>query len=149
MARSDYVFVIDADNVLYPQALSRLHAAAIERDYDTVYSQLEIFGDHHHVGQADVWSRRRFRRGNYVDAMALIRRRSFTQVGGYSHIEGGWEDFDFWCKFIEAGMTGLFIPEILCRYRVHGTSMLRTSTDVAAERLRVELMVRHPWLELR
>ena len=148
-ARTDYVFVLDADNMLYPRALERLAQAAIAEQYDAAYSQLELFGDQNGLGQADVWSRRRFRRGNYVDAMALIRARSWRQVEGYTHIEGGWEDFDLWCKFIEAGMTGLFVPEILCRYRVHSTSMLHTETSEATDQVKVELTLRHPWLHLR
>lgn len=148
LARTDYVFVMDADNRLYPRAIARLQEAARERTYDAAYSQIENFGDQTGLGQADVWSRRRFQRGNYVDAMALVRTRSFRQVGQYSHIEGGWEDYDFWCKFIEAGMTAIFVPEILCRYRVHAASMLRQETDTNAERLKVELTVRHPWLRM-
>lgn len=145
-ARTDYVFVLDADNIIYPRALERLHAAAAERSYDVAYSQLQLFGDQQDLGQAQVWSRRRFQRGNYVDAMALVKVSSWREVGGYSHIEGGWEDFDLWCKFIEADMTGLYVPEILCRYRVHGGSMLRTDTAAATEALKVELTIRHPWL---
>lgn len=148
-ARTDHVFVLDADNLIYPRALDVLHGAARDEDRDAAYSQLELFGDQQGVGQADVWSRRRFQRGNYVDAMALIRVRSWSQVGGYTHIEGGWEDFDLWCKFVEAGMTGLYVPEILCRYRVHGTSMLRSDTQAATEALKVQLTYRHPWLTFR
>jgi glycosyltransferase involved in cell wall biosynthesis len=145
-ARTEHVFVLDADNMIYPRALARLHEAARDAGADAAYSQLELFGDQQQIGQADVWSRRRFQRGNYVDAMALIRSRSWREVGGYSHIEGGWEDFDLWCKFIEAGMVGLYVPEILCRYRVHGSSMLRTDTVTATDALKVELSARHPWL---
>lgn len=147
-ARTEYVFVLDADNLIYPRAIEVLHRAAFDGDRDASYTQLELFGDQNGVGQADVWSRRRFQRGNYVDAMALIRVRSWQQVGGYTHIEGGWEDFDLWCKFVEAGMRGLYVPQILCRYRVHGTSMLRTDTKVASAALKVQLTYRHPWLDL-
>lgn len=147
-ARTSHVFVLDADNLIYPRAIEVLHRAAAEGDRDAAYTQLELFGDQVGIGQADVWSRRRFQRGNYVDAMALIRVRSWEQVGGYTHIEGGWEDFDLWCKFLECGMTGLYVPEILCRYRVHGTSMLRTDTRDATEALKVQLTYRHPWLKL-
>ncbi len=147
-ARTEHVFVLDADNLVYPRAVEVLYRAAIEGDWDAAYTQLEVFGDQNGIGQADVWSRRRFQRGNYVDAMALIRARSWRQVGGYTHIEGGWEDFDLWCKFVEAGMTGLYIPQILCRYRVHGASMLRTDTHLVTDAVKRQLSYRHPWLNL-
>jgi hypothetical protein len=63
---------------------------------------------------------------------------------------GGWEDYDFWCKCVEAGIEGLFVPEILCRYRHHGESMLAQETDAGrnARRVRREMEARHRWLEL-
>jgi hypothetical protein len=62
----------------------------------------------------------------------------------------GWEDFDFWCKCAKLGIRGHMVPEILARYRVHDSSMLRTETDQPAEnrRLRMYMMERHPWLSL-
>jgi glycosyltransferase involved in cell wall biosynthesis len=148
-ARTDPVFVIDADNQIYPRALGRLFGAIEHREFDAAYTQIELFGDQSGLGYADIWSKGFFRPGNYVDAMALISRRSWRQVGGYTHIEGGWEDFDFWCKFVDRGMRALYVPEILCRYRVHGSSMLRTDTVAATAKLKIELTMRHPWLHLR
>ncbi|BAN23944.1 glycosyltransferase family 2 protein [Caballeronia insecticola] len=147
-SRTDPVFVIDADNQIYPRAISRLFEFIEFREFDAAFTQLEFFGNERRLGYADFWDKERFRRGNYVDAMALISRRSWEQVGGYSHIEGGWEDFDFWCKFIDAGMKAAYVPEVLSRYRVHGTSMLRTDTAASTARLKVELTMRHPWLRL-
>ncbi len=148
MARTAFVFVLDADNELYPRALERLYDAVITVPASAAYSQIELFGEQKGIGQADVWSRDRMRFGNYVDAMALISVQAWQQVGGYTHVEGGWEDFDFWCKMIEAGITALFIPDILCRYRVHSRSMLRTFTDLATTQLKLEMILRHPWLEM-
>ena len=147
-ARTDYVFVLDADNTLYPRAIERLWSAASAVEADVAYSQLEFHGDQAGVGYADIWNSRRIRFGNYVDAMALVSRACWRDVGSYSHLEGGWEDFDFWCKLMELGAFALFVPEILCRYRVHATSMLRTYTAASSERLKVEMTIRHPWLEL-
>ena len=147
-ARTEFVFVLDADNQIYPKALATLHAAAKRASASVCYSQLEIHGMAAGIGQADLWSRARMRFGNYVDAMALISKRAWADVAGYSHIESGWEDFDFWCKLIEIGEPALFVPEILCRYRHHGNSMLRTDTDLEMEAVKMELTLRHPWLRL-
>src|SRR5664279_6081068 len=40
----------------------------------------------------------------------------------------GWEDYDLWCSLIDHGLKGCHVPQILCRYRVHGKSMMRTVT---------------------
>ena len=56
------------------------------------------------------------------DAMALVRRSAWDAVGGYTHIQGGWEDYDFWCKLLTRAITGcnaprfwLFIAAMLSR----------------------------------
>jgi GT2 family glycosyltransferase len=111
------------------------------------YSQLELFGDRAGVGIADVWEPEKFGQGNYIDAMALVTKSAWADVGGYSYMDvSGWEDFDFWCKFVRAGLRCVYVPEMLCRYRIHGKSMMRTETMPRLERLRQEMVLRHPWV---
>ena len=148
-ARADPVFVLDADNLIYPRAIARLLEAMEDTGAGVAYSQLEWFGAERRLGQADVWDRALFEPANYVDAMALVSRAAWARVGGYAQLDIGWEDFDLWCRFIEVGIQGVFVPEILCRYRVHGESMLRTETDPRTLRIAQRLMVRHPWLRLQ
>lgn len=147
-AKADRVFVIDADNEIYPRCLKRLSEAMDDSGNEATYSQLEFFGDQRQLGYADVWMPESFEEGNYVDAMALVSRQAWHDVGGYTHIEGGWEDYDFWCKFVEHGFAGGFVPEILGRYRVHGTSMLRSETASRYASINIEMSIRHPWLRL-
>ena len=147
-ARSGLVFVLDADNLLYPRAIARLFAAMAEEAFDAAYSQLEFFGAEQRLGYADIWRRENFLYENYVDAMALVSRRAWQSVGGYTPIDGGWEDYDFWCKFIDHGLTAAFVPEALCRYRVHEHSMLRTEHRGRRQSLAVQLTLRHPWLRV-
>ena len=54
------------------------------------------------------WQRQRLAFENHVDAMALVRRSAWESVGGYTHIEGGWEDYDFWCKLVEKLVSLVF-----------------------------------------
>lgn len=143
------IFVMDADNRIFPTAISKLNALLQASGMAAAYSQLVFFGDEKKIGIADIWSRERFASGNYVDAMSLVRRDAWEKVGGYTHIEGGWEDFDFWCKLIDADLEAIFLPEIVCCYRVHGNSMLRTETREKFDRVLNVLNIRHPWLELR
>lgn len=147
-ALGSHVFVIDADNALYPRAISRLHQAIATSGAAAAYTQLELFGNKHTVGAADVWQPQWLRHGNYIDAMALVSRSAWQDVGGYTHLDGGWEDYDFWCKFVEQGYVAAFVPEMLCRYRVHGTSMLRTETARSYDALFIEMTLRHPWMKL-
>jgi glycosyltransferase involved in cell wall biosynthesis len=148
-ALGDSVFVIDADNTIYPRAIARLYEVLRNSGVGAAYSQLEFFGSERRLGHADVWSPEGLKYGNYIDAMALVSKSAWRRVGGYSHIEGGLEDYDFWCKFVEHNIEAAYVPEILCSYRVHPTSMLRTETEAVYRELFIQLSSRHPWLELR
>lgn len=143
-ACGDFVFVLDADNEIYPRAIAELYRIVREGPYAAAYSQLEMFGLRCQLGHADIFDRRVLQTGNYIDVMALIAKSAWQRVGGFSHLELGWEDYDFWLKFAEAGFSAAFLPEILCRYRVHGAS--RTDTDAlpSHEMLRQVMAIRHP-----
>lgn len=143
-----YLFMLDADNRLRPPALSRLLAALQYSDAAFAYSQLRWFGDEEGIGLADVWEPARLAIDNYIDAMALIRRDALLTAGGYAALADshGWEDYDLWCRFAELRLEGVFLPELLCDYRVHGASMLRTRTNIHYEALMAEMRLRHPVL---
>jgi glycosyltransferase involved in cell wall biosynthesis len=143
-----YLFMLDADNRLRPPALSRLLDALHCSSADFAYSQLRMFGDEEGIGLADIWQPSRLAAGNYIDAMALIRREALLAAGGYAVLadDHGWEDYDLWCRFVEQGFAGVFLPELLCDYRVHAASMLRSRTNKHQEALMAEMRLRHPGL---
>ncbi|MBV8494713.1 MAG: glycosyltransferase family 2 protein [Alphaproteobacteria bacterium] len=143
-----YLFMLDADNRLRPPALSRLLAALQCSGAAFGYSQLRWFGEEDGIGVADVWDPARLSTGNYIDAMALIRRDALLAAGGYATLadDHGWEDYDLWCRFAELGFDGVFLPELLCEYRVHGASMLRSRTNDHFDALMAEMRLRHPAL---
>ena len=147
LAASPYVMVLDADNLLYPRCIERLLCSLDASPYAFAYSILERFGEHRGLLGTSSWDPEHLKLENYVDAMALVRKVTWEQLGGYERMRtGGWEDYDFWCRCVEAGLDGLFVPEILARYRVHGVSMLATETNRIenARRVRAEMCERHP-----
>ena len=153
---SEWAFVLDADNLLFPDAVSACLAQArlAGPGAAVVHPLIEVIGDGHHghdgrslIGRLS-WQRSAFLHGNVIDAMAFVRRSGWQAVGGYTHIEGGWEDFDFWCKLIEADFYGVLCPRVLARYHTHSNSMTATSTARNWRPLSRCLQQRHPWLEL-
>jgi glycosyltransferase involved in cell wall biosynthesis len=151
LSQTPYVFVLDADNLIYPRCLATCTAAAQLVDADAAYTLLEEFGEAEGVKGTDLWNPAALRRENYIDAMALVRRTAWEWVGGYRHMPAsGWEDYDFWLKFAEAGFKVVRVPEILCRYRVRASSMLRTTTNKpdVADLLHADLRAHHPFVEL-
>lgn len=142
---SDFVFVLDADNEIYPRAIREMYEVAKDGVFDVVYSQLEFFGTESHLGYADIYDPNLLRTGNYIDVMSLISKRAWQEVGGFSHIELGWEDYDFWLKLQDAGFEMGYIPEILCRYRKHGKSRTDNNALRSHDKLLEIMSLRHPF----
>jgi len=140
-----FLFTLDADNRIRPPALSRLLQALHNAGAAFAYSQLCRFGEETGIGVADVWDPARLLDGNYIDAMALIRRDALRAAGGYAVMadDHGWEDYDLWCRFAELGFEGVFVPELLCEYRVHSASMTHTRTAKYGNSLMAEMALRH------
>jgi hypothetical protein len=135
-ARGEFLFVLDADNAIYPTALGRL-VEALDRDPGATfcYPILAVT----HTGESmgllshQGWNPAGFADGNYIDAMALIRLDDLIALGGYTENVQltGWEDFDLWCRCAESGRRGRLVPEVLAIYRQTNHSMLAwTQTDV-------------------
>lgn len=138
MARGEYVFVLDADNAVYPRCLPRLQSA-LDADPQVAfaYCTLEMFtgGECRGLMNTLPWQPERLRAGNFIDAMALLRTAIVRDAGGYAtdlrlH---GWEDYALYCHLADRGHRGVRVPEILGRYRTARHSMLSltniSSTD--------------------
>lgn len=138
---SDTVFIMDADNLIMPSAIAKLRACMARSGTQVAYSQLVEFGTRNQIGSADIWDVERMYKNNYVDIMAMIEKSAWAQVGGFSHIEEGWEDYDFWLKFIDHDIAVAFLPEILCQYRVHDVS--RTATEALKSHYDLEIVMRY------
>jgi Glycosyl transferase family 2/Glycosyl transferases group 1 len=147
-ARAESVLPLDADNLLYPRCLSRLLEATREDPRAAfAYCMLERFGDGDGLLNIYPWDVERLVRGNYIDALSLVRRSAWGLVGGYREEARlhGWEDYAFWLDLAERGAYGIHVPEILARYRVHGTSMLSV-TNLDRELVQAQLRTRFPGL---
>lgn len=149
-ANGEYVFILDADNAVYPHAFERL-AAALDASPDSAfaYGLLEERRGGRPTGLVSwpAWDPRTLRYGNFIDAMALIRRGALLEAGGFATDPRlfGWEDFALWCSFAERGWDGVRVPEILGRYRVVGHSMIAV-TNIDDSDVWTALARRHPFL---
>lgn len=138
-SRAPYVFILDADNMIYPACLERsleiLEESGPEAAF--VYTLREMFDDADPHGTTlenlRDWDAALLPRGNYIDAMVLHKKQAIESVGRYTADAYfgrlGWEDFELWIKYIQAGFCGIKIHQPLIRYRYHKASMLRTTTN--------------------
>jgi glycosyltransferase involved in cell wall biosynthesis len=147
-ARGEFVFVLDADNLVYPLAIETL-AEALDGDPQATfaYGMLEMFDEQGALGLHShfAWEPERLAAGNFIDAMALIRRAWLHERGGYTTDARlhGWEDYDLWCAVAESGGHGVLVPTVVARYRSTRHSMLAV-TNVSAVVAESLLAERHP-----
>ena len=85
--------------------------------------------------------------GAYIDAMAMVRREAWEQLGGYADDVSvyGWEDYDLWLAAAERGWRADLVGRIVGRYREQPGSMRRIS-DIDMTTNFVTLRERHPRL---
>ena len=105
-AETDFVVPLDADNRLLPEFCARTLETLRGSCAAFAYTKIQCFGDQDHLIGTDAFSQMRFAQSNYVDAMALVAKWAWVAVGGYTHIQHGWEDYDFWCCCVERGNLG-------------------------------------------
>jgi glycosyltransferase involved in cell wall biosynthesis/SAM-dependent methyltransferase len=148
-ADTPFVLPLDADNRLLPTCCAACLQAIRSSNAAFSFPLIRQFGEGREVIGNYPFEPGRFISGNYIDAMALVSRQAWAAVGGYGDFRLGWEDFDFWCRMVERGLWGLPVAGApLAEYRVHGSSMLRTTTNAGANlgRLIDSIEERHPWL---
>jgi hypothetical protein len=148
-ARAAKVMVMDADNLVYPNAL-RVLSDTLDDDPDAAfaYSTLEEFGVTQGVRSAMAFHPAWLCEANYIDAQAMLRRAAWGRHGGYrtdDELVFGWEDWELWLRLAAAGEHGVHVPRMLGRYRTQEASMIATSNLVADEML-THLRELHPTL---
>jgi hypothetical protein len=150
-ARGEFVFILDADNTIFDTSLSALLTALDSADPDVkfAYGIIEQFRGHESVGLLSWqdWDPGLLRFGNFIDAMAMIRRSALIEAGGYSTDPRlyGWEDLELWCAFADRGWHGVRLPSFVARYRAAAHSMISLTNLDSSEAWAV-LLNSHPSL---
>lgn len=151
-AETEFYFPLDPDNFLDPDCLRLLLEQADDTRRGFVYPRLASVGNARLMPAPRDWNIHTLRNGNYIDAMALVRKSVWVCVGGYRHDARiiGWEDFEFWCKCAEQAIEGALCRDAVAFYRAHEASMLATITDQPDFLPTAKAAMRelHPWLVL-
>ena len=142
LSRAPYIFILDADNKLFPKGLSHLYEWVKKRNWDFGFGILQRFDSEKNRGLGLLsyheWNEKHLLQEPYIDAMALFKREAILACGGYQTNLGqqvvmGWEDYDLWLCFLEKGFQGGLYPNFVAAYRVHASSMIRGATEHLAE----------------
>jgi len=153
LSQTPFLFFLDADNTLFPKCITT-HVEALIKNPKAyfAYSIIELFENKTGLIGTECFSKDILMHGNYIDAMACIRKDALIKLGGYTIMPGkfGWEDYELWLKICDAGGFGVHIPQILSRYREHGDSMKSISTNHINNNneIRAFLSEKFPWTNL-
>ncbi len=118
-----YVFPLDADDLVGAGGLSVLADALDEHEHVVVaWGDVEILGERAFYWRSvspmlDPWW---ITYVNEIPISSMTRRNALLEVGGWQ-LRDGWEDWDLWMSFAERGWHGVYVPQKVFRYRVHGS----------------------------
>ena len=118
-ARGEYIFPLDADDLLAPDFL-RQAVAVLQRDAEVkiVCPTIEFMGDRQGLWRLPEFSLPLLARRNHIAACALYRRADWQRVGGYCESLIAREDWDFWIAMLKDGGRVVRLPEVGYWYRV-------------------------------
>lgn len=151
LARGEFLVMLDADNVLEPEFVSRaieLLRAEPDLAYATCWLRLvDVAGAPMPDARAYAPLGNRVSGEEVVnwdgDALAVLPRRLFTELGyGYEPASGLQSDWELYRCLRDDGRFGAVIPECLASYRVHARSLLRVHKEAIHRRSWDEAMTR-------
>lgn len=120
-ASGEFVVLLDHDDVLAPDALTRVAAEiAAHPDLDYLYSdqdRMTFDGETHSRFRKPDWSPERLRHHNYVTHLSVLRRSLAVEVGGFRAGYDGSQDHDLVLRVTERARTVVHVPEVLYHWR--------------------------------
>jgi O-antigen biosynthesis protein len=125
-ARHPYLTLMDHDDVLEPDAIHHLIAAALKTDADFLYSDEALTGEDSSV-VLDVRARPAFSYDYYLSHpyfvhLIAVRTEIAQRIGGFDASLTISADVDFVLRAIEQSRSVAHIPRVLYRWRTHKTS---------------------------
>ena len=143
LAESEYLFFIDADELIPPHALERMLEAAVISGVDCLVSASELFSGEgpefttiaHYMPIGANLVAGLIEPIIFGGPMILIRRRAFLAIGGYREERGAaHEDWELQARLTMHGFDTDVLPEYLHRYRQLPDGLAKTSDGFLAKR---------------
>jgi glycosyltransferase involved in cell wall biosynthesis len=143
-ATGDFVAILDADDVYFPNRLKALSALAQARP------DLDILTTDGFLSVGDRIIRRNYDRSwqfeagdqrrailerNFIFGLAAVRRERLEQHGGFDEAIRWTTDWDLWLRLILAGARAGCVPEPLALYRLRETSLTAQRRDLLLGKL--------------
>ncbi len=131
LVTSDFVALLDHDDLLAPNALAEVALAVSENpDAQIIYSDEDKINDHGHRFDPffkPEWNPLLFMGQNYFNHLTVHRSANIRQVGGWRHAFVGSQDYDLNLRVVaHTGARNIVhIPKVLYHWRATETSVAR------------------------
>jgi glycosyltransferase involved in cell wall biosynthesis len=149
IAKGQYILPLDSDNKIIPEVFIEA-AKKMDKDetLDVVYTNLEYFGNKRGERKVGHFDGVQLLASNYLDACALIRKKTLVEVGFYDgSMPGmGTEDWELWINMFLHNKKFAYLPKIGFFYRVVEGSMSTISTRPNLEKNRQYFYNKHAHL---
>lgn len=125
--KGDYIFSLDADDVIEPVYLERVLAAYKDNPkLKLVYSKLRFFGAFDGVWDGPDYSFEALKWGNMLPPCSVFKKSDWNEQVWYDETMSGFVDWNFWLSFLSPEDEVYRIDEPLYCYRKHtnGASVL-------------------------
>lgn len=127
-----YILPLDGDDKIERSYIEKAVAVFAQApETKLVYCKAEFFGEKEGPWDLPAFNYARLLMFNHIFCTALIRKEDFLAVGGYDEtLVHGWEDWDFWIKFLDRDAKVYKLDQVLFYYRIKKISR---STNVDAD----------------
>jgi O-antigen biosynthesis protein len=125
-AKGEFVVLLDHDDMLHPEALTRLDALA-DAGVDLLYTDEDVLASDGEVLDPMLkpgWSPERLRAHHYVNHVVAVRTSVLRELGGFRAGLDGSQDHDLVLRVSERARAILHVPAVLYRWRAAPGSVL-------------------------
>lgn len=140
---SEFILPLDADDRLDPRHLEKTLPRMSDPAVGFVSTGMQYFGSRGLYIPIENQSYESELTYNRITVCSLIRRRAFDEVGGYTNLVYGWEDWNLWLDLLGRGWKMDSVNEPLFYYRCRSDSMASRCWDHRQE-LYLLMRKRHP-----
>lgn len=145
-ATGDYIMFLDADDVLYENAIEKLTQTALETNADIIAPSFRCFGKFNQEVILDRFNIEDLKQGNRLGYFSMVKREALLECGGYSpRMSWGYEDYHLWFDLFRRSKTIIVLQDILVMYRTKDKSMI-TESNLHKEELMAQIRKDFPYI---